>query len=132
MQLKIRREQAQGITAIKFSIDVVADLTNEERELVERYKLWSTVVYSTDQSDFNAERAIDGNALALGSLIMDRLTKRRFTIRDMVQGQHIESKDLAELIGAEAQVREACRGLRAYLEAAALFDGTEQIVDIDD
>jgi hypothetical protein len=48
----------------------------------------------------------------------------------LVSGQHIETKSLPELIGAEAAIREACDTVKGYLEVAATFDGREEVVEI--
>jgi hypothetical protein len=53
----------------------------------------------------------------------------RVTIDGLLQGQHVECKDLDELLGAEAAIREACSNLKAYLETALTFDGREEVVE---
>jgi hypothetical protein len=44
-------------------------------------------------------------------------------------GQHIECKDLDELLGAEEAIREACKALKVYLTVAESFDGREEVVE---
>ena len=132
MQLKVRRGQKSGLLGGKvvFTLDVRAELTQDEQALVERYKLWPEVVYSTEASTANAERAHAGNLAALGALITDKVLKRFFTIKDLVSGQHIECKDLAQVLAAEEQVRAACAQLKQYLAVATSFDGREEVVEI--
>jgi hypothetical protein len=51
----------------------------------------------------------------------------RLTVNNLMSGQHIECKDLDELLGAEAAIVEACQNLKAYLETALTFDGREEL-----
>ncbi|MEY9880424.1 hypothetical protein [Bradyrhizobium sp. USDA 329] len=53
----------------------------------------------------------------------------RVTIETLMSGQHIECKDLDELLGAEAAILSACKNLKAYLETAQTFDGREEVVE---
>ena len=132
MQLKVRRNQKIGMLGGKviFVLDVRAELTGEEQALVERYKLWPEVVYTTDQATANAERAHAGNIAALGALIADKVLKKFFTIKDLVSGQHIECKELQQVLAVEEQVCAACANLKKYLEVAQTFDGNEVVVEI--
>ncbi|MEN0653387.1 MULTISPECIES: hypothetical protein [Hyphobacterium] len=130
MKLKIRRSQKSGLTGkVSFAIDVMAELTDHERALCDKYRLWNDVVYSSEGSDGKAARAQEGNILALGSLALDRMTKRIFSVKDLTSGQHIEGKDLVEVIAAENQVKQACGSLRTYLDAASQFDGSEDVIE---
>ena len=132
MHLKVRRGQKSGMLGGKvvFTLDVRAELNQDEHALVERYKLWPEVVYSTEASTANAERAQAGNLTALGALIADKVLKKFFTTKDLVSGQHIECKDLAQVVAAEEQVRVACANLKQYLAVATTFDGREEVVEI--
>jgi hypothetical protein len=51
------------------------------------------------------------------------------TIDGLVKGQHIECKDMAELMAAENAIRQAAHTTYAFLESARTFDGRELIVD---
>ena len=53
----------------------------------------------------------------------------RVTVDGLMGGQHIECKDLDELLGAEAAILDACKNLKAYLETALTFDGREEVVE---
>ena len=131
MQLKLRRSQKSGLTGNAiFILDVMAELTSEEFELVKKYKLQKQLVYSSDAADQNAELARAGKVSALGGMVMDRLTKRVFTMQDLINGQHLECKDLNEVISTENQVHQACENIAGYLQVAKSFDGSEQIVEI--
>jgi len=132
MQLKVRRNQRSGMLGGKviFTLDVMAELTPDEKALVDRYKLWPEVVYSSEAANDNAARVHAGDLKALGAVLMDKALKRFFTVKNLVSGEHIECKDLAELLGAEEQVRVACMNLKRYLEVARTFDGREEVVEV--
>jgi len=53
----------------------------------------------------------------------------RITIDGLRNGQHIECKELDELLGAEAAILNACKNLKAYLETVQTFDGREEVVE---
>jgi hypothetical protein len=131
MQLKIRRSQKSSLTGNPiFILDVMAEVSDDESALVRKYKLQKEMVYSSEKADQNSANARGGNLGALGSLVMDKITKRFFTMGDLINGQHLECKDLPDLMQTEAQVHQACQNIRAYLDVAKSFDGSEQIVEI--
>lgn len=132
MQLKLRRSQKNGMTgSVIFMLDVMAELDPEEAELVRKYKLQKLLVYSSDAADQNAALASTGSVRALGGVLMDRLTKRSFSMGDLIAGQHLECKDLNEVIGTQDQVHTACQNIASYLRVAKSFDGSEEIVEIN-
>lgn len=131
MKLKIRRSQKSGMMGnTTFTLDMMAELTAEEMALVEKYKLKNQIVYSSERANENAARAQGGSVGGLAALAMDRMTKRMFSIGDLILGQHIESKELDEILAVEHQITTACHNLRDYLDAAASFDGSERILEI--
>jgi hypothetical protein len=146
MNLKLRRTQrSAGMMnkKIYFALDARADLTAEERSLVEKYGLGNTVVYDSEarkahagavQDHFaDAREASGGRSLwktarGLASAAMAAMTLR-ITVGSLISGQHVECKDLDELLGAEAAIMEGCRNLKAYLETALTFDGREEVLE---
>lgn len=130
MKLKIKRSQKSGLTSVVFMLDVMAELDTAEANLVSKYKLGKQIVYQSDGAAQNAAAARGGDMAGLGGMILDKMLKRRFTVNDLVNGQHLECKDLAEVIAAEAQVHDACQNLKQYLDIATSFDGREVIIDI--
>lgn len=131
MQLKIRRSQrGGGLGAAMLTLHVMVDLTEEERALFDRHKWWSMVVYSSSQADRNAERMHAQDWKAFFAVLVDKFTKRFFTMRNLVSGEQIECRDLSEMLAAEQQIREACTNLKTYVELAKRFDGSEEIIDI--
>lgn len=137
MLLKIKRSQKSTMmgTAV-FTLDFRAEVSKDERALIDRYKLGKMIVYSSDtfqQSLATVRAAGTGQvgflrgAASLASAILFNL---KITVNDLVNGKHVEMKDLDELISAEGQVVQACNNLKNYLEAAVSFDGRELELEI--
>ena len=51
------------------------------------------------------------------------------TIDSLTRGQEVECKDLDELLAADQAIKEACGYLRVYLDAAATFDGRQEVIE---
>ena len=54
----------------------------------------------------------------------------KISVNDLVDGHHLEMKDLGEMLSAEEQIVQACNNLKAHLAAAKTFDGREDTVEI--
>lgn len=146
MQLKIKRSQRAGGMMggkVMFALDARADLSADEKNLVQKYKLGTLVVYDSVARKKHAEagyahfdeatyssvgRSLWKSARGLASAAMMALSLR-VTVGGLISGQHIECKDLDELLGAEAAILDACKSLKGYLETALTFDGREEIVE---
>ena len=152
MQLKLRRSQrAGGMLGGKviFALDARAELSADEQGLVKKYALGKLVVYDSEARKKHGEaayghfdnaantpgytgssagRSLWSNARGLASAAMMALTLR-VTVDSLISGQHIECKDLDELLGAEAAIVDACKSLKAYLDTAVTFDGREEVFE---
>lgn len=152
MQLKLKRSQrAGGIMGGKvlFGLDARAELTPDEQALVRKYNLGKLIVYDSEARKKRAESAYGHfddaahtqgyelssagkslwkNARGLASAAMMALSLR-VSVDSLMSGQHIECKELDELLGAEAAILDACKSLKAYLETALTFDGREEVVE---
>lgn len=147
MQLKLTRSQrAAGMMGgkILFALDARAELSSEESELIRKYGLGKLVVYDSEaRKKHNASayghfddaaggatvgRSLWKNARGLASAAMMALSLR-VTVDSLVSGQHIECKELDELLGAQEAILDACKNLKAYLETALTFDGREEVVE---
>lgn len=152
MQLKLTRSQrSAGLMGGKvlFALDARAELTPDEQSLVRKYNLGKLVVYDSEarkkhtQSAFghfddaagtqgyqlsSAGKSLWKNARGLASIAMMALSLR-VTVDSLVSGQHIECKEMDELLGAEGAILDACKNLKAYLETALTFDGREEVVE---
>jgi hypothetical protein len=152
MKLLLRRTQRAGGMLggkVLFALDARAELTPEEKSLVQKYTLGKMVVYDSETRKKHAAAAADHfddaantagytlasagaglwrNARGLARVAMAALSLR-VTIDGLTSGQHIECKDLDELLGAEGAMREACQNVKAYLGTALTFDGREEVVE---
>jgi hypothetical protein len=145
MQLKLKRSQrTAGLMGGKiiFALDARAELTPEERGLVSKYALGKLSVYDSEarkrhgdlgNADLEAKGGGAASALwrtARGAtrLAMSALSLH-VTIDSLAGGQHIECKDLDELMGAEGAILNACQNLKAYLDTALTFDGREDVLE---
>jgi hypothetical protein len=141
MQLKLRRSQrSAGILSksVMFMLDARLDLTAEEAANVKTYKLGDLVVYNSAASRKHLEAAAEAAVReTTGSFLsyVARSTMARLsltiTVDGLVKGQHVECKDLDELIAAENAIRQAAEATHTYLEIAQTFDGREVIYDLD-
>ena len=116
MQLKIRRSQKSGLTgSVVFVLDVTAELSADEKRLVDRYKLGGQCVYSSAEADAHAEGASQMHnpamLVSLAQLVADKVMKRILTVKDLVAGQHIECKELSQLLAVEEQIRNAVQAV---------------------
>ena len=122
MQLKLKRSQrAGGMMGGKviFGLDARADLSTDEQGLVKKYALGKIVVYDSEARKKRTEsayghfdeaantpgygassagRSLWKNARGLASAAMMALSLR-VTVDSLMSGQHIECKDLDELLG---------------------------------
>ena len=135
MQLKLKRSQrAGGLIGNKtiFALDIRAEYSSEERDSINRYKLGGEVIYNSQKSSEYLDRAQQANGAfaALGALALAKMNLN-VTVADLARGQHIECKDLAELLGCEEAICTACKNVKSFLDAAAAFDGREVVVDVE-
>ena len=126
MKLILRRDQkASGLISktVTFYLEVRADLTEEERANVQKYKLGDTVLYERN--------TITGGSGLLG--VASRLAYKAMNITisvgDLAQGKRIDCKDIVEMLAIEEQVREAAQTFKNVLEAASQFGG-EEVVEV--
>jgi hypothetical protein len=138
MQLKLKRTQRSTMVRGKtvFMLDAQSILNEEEKHNVRKYDLGKLVIYNSERSRklLEASQAaadmetFGGVAKAFTKLAMAKLSLN-ISINSLMDGHHIECKDLEELLGAEEAVKEACQLLRTYLETAATFDGREEVLE---
>jgi len=140
MQLKIKRSQKEAgmmSKSVVFMLDARAEFTSQERAAIDKYKLGKQVVYNSAASQKQIEKGeanMDGSTLgglkAIGRFAIAAM-QLNITINSLQEGQHIECKSLEEVMGAEQALTEACQNLRAYLDTASMFNGTEQVIDFN-
>ena len=141
MLLKLNRSQrTSGIMSktVMFMLDARLELNAEEAASVRKYALGGQVIYNSAAARKHLEAADPdryedtalGTARFFTRLAMAKLSLN-ITIDGLTKGQHIECKDLDELLGAEEALKQACRSALSYLDIAKTFDGGEIVVDFN-
>lgn len=127
MELLLTRDQKNtmlGMGSVKFSLTVKAKLTDEEKAAVKKYKMDDIRIYESVPLD--GVKMLGGvSATLIGAL--SKALNLHFLVKDMVEGKTIEVKDIAEMIAAEEQIKEAARNFHALLKAASSYKGEEVI-----
>lgn len=125
MQLLLKRNQKSGMMGgITFLLDARAQLTPEERRNVERYGLSKTILYQRNQM-------IDRGSGLIGAAwrLSFKMMNIEVTVASLVNGTHLEFKDILEMLAVEEQLKEASHTFKAVLDAAATFGG-EEVVEL--
>ena len=134
MQLVLRRSQkTTGMLSksVSFVVDARVDLAPEEAAAVKKYALGSQVLYNSTNAKQYLEKAQGSGFLgAVANIAMARLSLN-ISIDSLTKGQHIECKDLDELLGAEEAIHNARQSIRTYIDVAQTFDGREIVFDIE-
>ena len=155
MHLLLRRSQRDDgwiASSITFILDARLDLTVDELELFNKYDLQSLVVYDSEPRSHHADAAYDhfdkatavpvwnpsfydlaaslwNNALGSAHGLISYLSLR-ITLGDLLDGQHIESEDLEQLLVAEENIGMAAKYLAGYFKVALTFDGGEELREL--
>lgn len=133
MQLVLRRSQkTTGMISksVSFVVDARVDLAQEEAAAVKKYALGSQVLYNSSNAKQYLDKAQSSGFLgAVANVAMAKMSLN-ISIDSLTKGQHIECKDLDELLGAEEAIHNACRSIRTYIDIAQTFDGREIVIDI--
>jgi len=125
MKLLLRRDQKSGMLSSKitFTLSVRAELTDEERANIRKYKLGDTMLY---------ERAkIEGGSGLLGvaSRFALKMVNLSISVNDLENGKQVDCKDILEMLAVEDQIKEAAQTFKSVLRAASSFGG-EEVVEI--
>jgi len=133
MKLKLRR--AQKTTMIRgtpvFQLHAAAELSAEERNLISKYGLGSSIIYASEQFKNNAALAQSGNGVFRSMRAMAAAALNlKITVNDLAQGKQVECKSLEEMMGVEEAITTACQNLKGYLETALTFDGREVVIEV--
>ena len=125
MKLLLRRNQKSGmIGGVSFILDARAQLTPEERDNIQRYGLGKTMLYQRDQL---ANRG--SGLLGAASRFAFKMMNIEVTVDSLLNGVHLQFKDITEMLAVEDQLKEASRNFKAVLDAAATFGG-EEVVEL--
>lgn len=124
MNLILRRNQRSGLLGkVVFTLDVRADISQEEQSNIQRYRLGDTELYASH------DIAGGSGLLGVASRLAWKAVTIRITVNDLASGKRVEVKDIVEMLAIEDQIREAARTFKAVLDAAAHFGG-EEVVEI--
>jgi hypothetical protein len=112
MKLYITRDQAKGMFGgVKFELSARVELTEEESDLVKRYKADKEVLLRR----------------AIKIPFTDRQLTLDLTIGSLTSGQTFKCGDVGEILETEKNVKEACEAFKKYLEVMKHFGGEEVI-----
>lgn len=140
MQLVLRRSQkTTGLMSktVTFCLDARVDLSPEEAASVKKYGLGSQVLYNSATTKGHLEKVMEtagGSRGFLSGAVNMALAKMSLsiTVDSLTRGQHVECKDLDELLGAEEAIKSACDNIRIYIDVASTFDGRQIILDLNE
>ena len=125
MKLLLRRDQRSGLLGkMIFSLEVRAEISDDERTRIGKYKLGKELLYVR-----NTEMPPGEGWSGLGKALMFHAMNLTVSVNDLVGGKKIECKDILEMLAAEQQIKDAAVNFGRILEAASHFGG-EQIIPI--
>lgn len=125
MKLLLRHDQKSGFTGkVTFTLGVRAELTAEEKNNIDKYKLGDTMLYErmtmTDKGS---------GLLGVASRLAFKMTNLSVSVNDLSNGKKIDCKDIVEMLAVEDQIKEAALTFKNVLQAAASFGG-EEVIEI--
>lgn len=122
MKLLLRRNQKSGLLGkITFILEVRAQLSEEEKSSIKKYKLGDTMLYER-------ENIIGGSGLlGVASRFALNMMNLSISVNDLESGKQVDCKNIMEMLAVEEQIKEAAHNFKSVLEAAASFGGEEVI-----
>ena len=127
MKVLLRRDQKSGMLGmgkIAFVLDVRAELTEEEKNNIKKYKLGETMLYERQKIGDPGS-----GLLGLASRMAFKMINLSVSVDDLSKGKQIECKDIVEMLAVEDQIKEAAQTFKAVLTAATHFGG-EEVIDL--
>lgn len=125
MQLVLRRDQRGGLLGkMVFTLDVRAQITDDERNNIRKYRLGQEVIYASHEMTDRGS-----GLLGVASRLAWKMKSLTITVDDLAGGKRVEVKDVTEMLAIEDQIREAAQTFKAVLDAAAQFGG-EEVIEI--
>lgn len=111
MKLSITKDQAKGMFGgVKFELEAKVELTNEESELVKKYKADKEVLLKKE-----IKIPFTGRAIVLD-----------ITIGSLISGQAFKCNDIAEILEYEKNVKDSCESFKNYITVMKHFGGKEE------
>lgn len=125
MKLLLRRDQNEGVFGkITFILDVRADLSEQEKNNIEKYRFGKDILYEREKLGES-----NSNWGQLAATLKYRMLNLTISVNDLSKGKRVECKDIMEMLAVEEQIKEAAHTLKAVLDAAANFGG-EEVIEI--
>ena len=116
MKLVLAKNQSKGMLGgVSFEVRAQVQLTEQEQQLVNYYKLGNEVLLSRPMVNIWGQPTNTNVEVRLAQLL---------------QGTTFKCKDLGEVIGYSESAKNACDTLRTYLAVASTFGGQE-VIDFD-
>ena len=127
MKLLLRRDQKneRSGNTIAFTLDARVELTPQESWCVKKYKMGNTVLYEKQTS----WRTLPVSYSVAPRIAIDSAMNINVTVQDLVNGKHVECKDLVQMRTVEEQLKEASRTFKEILDTALRFGG-EEVVEL--
>lgn len=123
MNLLLRRDQRQGMLGkVVFQLDVRAEITQEEINYIQHYRLGDTVLYTKNEMTDPGK-----GLLGLASRMAFHAMNLSVTVNDLARGKRIECKSILEMLAVEEQIKDAAVVFKQVLNAATYFGGEEAI-----
>jgi hypothetical protein len=114
VQLHLSRGQATKLFGgVRFELHARATITEEEAELIGRYKVQDEVL-----ADKELKIPLTGKSIFL-----------KVTIGSLVSGQTFKCNDIREILNYEQEIKSSCATLRQMIEVMKTFGG-EEVIDI--
>lgn len=124
MNLLLRRSERSGVLGkLIFVLDVRAQLADEERGWIEKYRLGNCILYAKKP----LPKVDLGTMGGVGTALLHHALNLTVSVNDLQSGKRIECKDILEMLAAEEQITEAAQTFGKVLRAASQFDGEEVI-----
>ena len=154
--LRLKRgERVDRFSALLFTLDARIDVSAENRALIEKYKLGNRLIYESanrekyrakardrlDDSDHHASPFASPGQQAMGAAksfwrlgqaavnMAASALALKITVNSLMNGHHIECKDMTEILEAEEALKAARENLKAEIELATSFGGKEIVID---
>jgi hypothetical protein len=123
MNLLLRRDQRMNVLRQPvFSLEVRADITDDDRKNISKYGLSWGILYT--QKTFESDKK--GWAWIF-DLLKFRATTKRLLVKDLADGKRLEFKNIVEMLQVEEEVRQAAVNFAKILRAAQYFGGEEVV-----
>ena len=116
MQLILTKDQSKGLLGnVKFEVKAQVQLTDQEQELIQHYKLQNEILLSKKLINIWGQPTDEDVNV---------------TVSNLLNGEVYKCKDLGEVIAYSDNLVTACETLKAYLEVANDFGG-ETVIEIE-